>query len=93
MKNVTKTLKEVLKASGIEGTLTGYDRDGEIEVMFVQNSHGAFERGDERYHRFDFCVHRGKVLVRKANIGHFQCRFIPWKGEDPCEMYFNFEYI
>ena len=87
-----KTLKEVLKAHNLE-TTSGYDSYGPVEALFVQNSHGVFEHGFERYDKFEFCVHNSKILVRKCNIGTFQCRFIPWKGEDPTEMYFQFEYI
>jgi hypothetical protein len=90
---VMKTLKELLKAHNIE-TISGYDRDGEVEYLYIPNAHGPFfDRDDEKFDRYDFCVHQNKVLVRKANIGTFQCRFIPWKGEDPTEMYFQFEYI
>lgn len=90
---VTKTLKELLKEHNIE-TRTGYFRDVEMEYLYVPNIHGAFfDREDERYDRYDFCVRRNKVMISKANIGTFQCRFVPWKGEDPTEMYFNYEYI
>jgi hypothetical protein len=88
---ITKTLKEFLRVNGVE-TVTEYDRDGIVEALYIPNSHGC-EFRDRPEDKFEFCEWRGKVLVRKCNIGHFQCRFIPWKGEHPTEMYFNFEYI
>lgn len=87
-----KRLKEFLKAHGLE-TETETDYEEIIEVLYVPNSHGAFERDGSRYNAYEFCVFKNKVLVRKRNIGTFQCRFVPWKGEHPEEMYFNFEYI
>jgi hypothetical protein len=87
-----KTLKSFLAVHGIE-TISSYDSDGPIEVLFVQNSHGPFDRDGDKYDRYDFCVWRNKVLVRKGNVGVFQCQYIPWKGEQPEEMYFKFEYI
>jgi len=89
---IAKTLKEFLKAHGLDCE-TEYDSDGEIEALYIPNSHGCEFRGDEREDKYQFVLYEGKVLVRKANIGHFQCRFVPWKGEDPTEMYFQFEYI
>lgn len=91
---VIKTLKELLKEHNIE-TRTGSIRDWEeVEYLYIPNAHGSFFDSEyERFDRYAFCVRKNKVLVRKDNIGTFQCRFIPWKGEDPTEMYFNFEYI
>ena len=92
---VIKTLKELLKEHNIE-TISGYGRDWEeVEHLYVPNNHGPFDRdGDgEKFDRYDFVVRRGKVLISKANIGTFQCPFISWKGEDPTEMYFRYEYI
>ena len=91
---VIKTLKELLKAHNLE-TRTGYGRDWEeVEYLYIPNNHGVFfDREDEKFDRYTFCVRNKKVLVSKDNIGTFQCRFIPWKGEDPTEMYFRYEYI
>jgi len=90
---VCKTLKELLKEHNIE-TVSGYNRYGEVEYLYVPNSHGPFyDRDDEKYDRYSFVLCQNKVLVSKDNIGTFQCRFVSWKGEDPTEMYFNYEYI
>lgn len=91
---VIKTLKELLKEHNII-TRTGYGRDWEeMEYLYIPNNHGPFfDREEEKFDRYSFVLWQNKVLVRKDNIGTFQCRFVPWKGEDPTEMYFNFEYI
>ena len=59
---VIKTLKELLKAHNLE-TRTGYNRDGEVEYLYIPNNHGVFfDREDEKFDRYTFCVRNKKSL-------------------------------
>jgi hypothetical protein len=89
-KMIAKTLKELLKAHNLN-TITGYEN---IEYFFKKDAHGQhWNQEGERCVRFDFRVHGGKVLVREATIGTYQAISVPWKGEDPTEMCFQYEYV
>jgi hypothetical protein len=80
-----KTIKEVLKSHGIEST--SYMG---AEILFVLNSHGQWENGDNNGDRYAFFLKNNKIYIEKKSIGSYQCIPVPWKGERPEDM--SFEY-
>ncbi len=90
-----KTLKKCL---GIESeseseseSETEYDYENEVEIVSVANGYGHWLDSDcERCDRYVFFRRDMKIYVKKMCKGSFRCCVLPWKGERPEEM--SFEY-
>jgi hypothetical protein len=81
-----KTLKECLKSHEIESV--SYMGS---EILSVPNIHGQWEdKEGNKVDRYEFFVKNNKIFIEKLSIGSYQCYPVPWKGERPEDM--SFEY-